>query len=194
MKIKLNNKPESGLEYKSTLHPMFWDNEEFNRDIKQKLLEIANRFINDLGIEGIVPEDVTLTGSLANYNWSDKSDIDLHIIIDFDKLKVNNDILKDLLNLKRMMWNKAHDIKIKGHDVEIYIQDKNEPHYSTGVYSLDKGEWIDKPSREEPKLDLEAAQNKAEQLSKDIDNLERFDSKLCQVSHQYCRSDSIDKC
>ena len=155
---------------------MFWDNEEFNRDIKQKLLEIANRFINDLGIEGIVPEDVTLTGSLANYNWSDKSDIDLHIIIDFDKLKVSPDILKDLLNLKRMMWNKAHDIKIKGHDVEIYIQDKNEPHYSTGVYSLDKGEWIDKPSREEPKLDLEAAQNKAEQLSKDIDNLERFEA------------------
>ncbi len=176
MKIKVNNKPESGLEYKSSLHPMFWDNEEFNRDIQQKLLEIANRFINDLGIEGIVPEDVTLTGSLANYNWSDKSDIDLHIIIDFDKLKVSPDILKDLLNLKRMMWNKAHDIKIKGHDVEIYIQDKNEPHYSTGVYSLDKGEWIDKPSREEPKLDLEAAQNKAEQISKDIDNLERFEA------------------
>lgn len=176
MKIKVTNKPESELEYKSTLHPMFWDNEEFNRDIKQKLLEIANRFINDLGIEGIVPEDVTLTGSLANYNWSNKSDIDLHIIIDFDKLKANNDILKDLLNLKRMMWNKAHDIKIKGHDVEIYIQDKNEPHYSTGVYSLDKGEWIDKPSREEPKLDLEAAQNKAEQISKDIDNLERFEA------------------
>ena len=176
MKIKVNNNSESGLEYKSTFHPMFWEGEEFKKDIRQKLLEIANRFINDLGVEGIVFDDVTLTGSLANYNWSDKSDIDLHIIIDFDKLKVNNDILKDLLNLKRMMWNKAHDIKIKGHDVEIYIQDKNEPHYSTGVYSLDKGEWIDKPSREEPKLDLEAAQNKAEQISKDVDNLERFEA------------------
>ena len=176
MKIKVNNNSESGLEYKSTFHPMFWEGEEFKKDIRQKLLEIANRFINDLGVEGISTEDVTLTGSLANYNWSDKSDIDLHIIIDFDKLKVNNDILKDLLNLKRMMWNKAHDIKIKGHDVEIYIQDKNEPHYSTGVYSLDKGEWIDKPSREEPKLDLEAAQNKAEQISKDVDNLERFEA------------------
>ena len=176
MKIKVNNNSESGLEYKSTFHPMFWEGEEFKKDIRQKLLEIANRFINDLGVEGITPDDVTLTGSLANYNWSDKSDIDLHIIIDFDKLKVNNDILKDLLNLKRMMWNKAHDIKIKGHDVEIYIQDKNEPHYSTGVYSLDQGEWIDKPSREEPKLDLEAAQNKADQISKDIDNLERFEA------------------
>jgi hypothetical protein len=176
MKIKVNNNSESGLEYKSTFHPMFWEGEEFKKDIRQKLLEIANRFINDLGVEGIVSDDVTLTGSLANYNWSDKSDIDLHIIIDFDKLKVNNDILKDLLNLKRMMWNKAHDIKIKGHDVEIYIQDKNEPHYSTGVYSLNQGEWIDKPSREEPKLDLEAAQNKAEQISKDVDNLERFEA------------------
>ena len=176
MKIKVNNKSESGLEYKSTFHPMFWEGEEFKKDIRQKLLEIANRFINDLGVEGITSEDVTLTGSLANYNWSDKSDIDLHIIINFDKLKVDSDILKDLLNLKRMMWNKAHDIKIKGHDVEIYIQDENESHYSTGIYSLDRGEWIDKPSREEPKLDLEAAQNKAEQISKDVDNLERFEA------------------
>jgi hypothetical protein len=176
MKIRVNDKPQSGLEYKSNLHPMFWEGEEFKREIRQKLLEIANRFINDLGVEGVTPEDVTLTGSLANYNWSDKSDVDLHVIIDFNKLKVNNDILKDLLNLKRMMWNKAHDIKIKGHDVEIYIQDKNEPHYSTGVYSLDRGEWIDKPSREEPELDLEAAQKKAEQISKDVDNLERFEA------------------
>ena len=176
MKIKVSDSSESGLEYKSTLHPMFWEGEEFKKDIRQKLLEITNRFINDLGVEGITPEDITLTGSLANYNWSDKSDIDLHIIIDLDKLKVSSDVLKDLLNLKRMMWNKAHNIKIKGHDVEIYIQDKNEPHYSTGVYSLDTGEWIDKPSREEPKLDLEAAHDKAEQISKDIDNLERFEA------------------
>tara|TARA_Y100001938_G_scaffold146937_1_gene227000 strand:- start:2716 stop:3630 length:915 start_codon:yes stop_codon:yes gene_type:complete len=176
VKIKIDNKPELGLEYKMRLHPMFWDGEEFNQDIRQKLLEIATRFVDDLKIKGINPEDITLTGSLANYNWNNKSDIDLHIIIDFNQLKVKDEILKDLLNLKRMMWNKAHDIKIKGHDVEIYIQDKSEPHYSTGVYSLDKGEWIDKPSREEPQLDLEAAHNKADQLAKDIDNLERFDA------------------
>jgi hypothetical protein len=176
MKIKVNNNSESGLEYKSSLHPMFWEDEDFKKDIRQKLLDITNRFINDLGVEGIAPDDVTLTGSLANYNWSDKSDIDLHLLIDFDKLKINKDVIKDLLNLKRMMWNKAHDIKIKGHDVEIYIQDKNEPHYSTGVYSLDKGEWIDKPSREEPQLDVEAAQTKAAQIAKDVDNLERFEA------------------
>ena len=48
---------------------MFWEGEEFKKDIRQKLLEIANRFINDLGVEGITPDDITLTGSLANYNW-----------------------------------------------------------------------------------------------------------------------------
>ena len=47
MKIKVNNNSESGLEYKSTFHPMFWEGEEFKKDIRQKLLEIANRFIND---------------------------------------------------------------------------------------------------------------------------------------------------
>jgi|TARA_R110002074_G_scaffold92798_1_gene202728 hypothetical protein len=176
MKIRINNAADLGLSFKDSFHPDFWEGEELNGDIKDRLLEIANKFLAELKMPLITADDITLTGSIANYNWNDKSDIDLHLIIDFEKLNIENDLLKDFLNLKRMAWNKLHDIKIKGHDVEIYIQDKNEPHHSTGVYSITGDKWINKPDATKPSLDLDAAAEKADALMKDVDSLERFEA------------------
>ena len=171
MKIKIDN---HATKSNDELHPSFWDNETFKEEIRQRLLEIADRFIEDLKIPSLSVDDTTLTGSLANYNWNDKSDIDLHLIVDFSDSKISDELLKDFLNLKRMMWNRLHDIKVKGHDVEIYIQDKDEPHYSTGVYSITNGEWIKKPERENVTLDMKSAEAKASEIAKDIDSLQRF--------------------
>ena len=171
MKIKIDNHAKKSND---ELHPSFWDNETFKEEIRQRLLEIADRFIEDLKMPSLSVDDITLTGSLANYNWNDKSDIDLHLIVDFSDSKISDELLKDFLNLKRMMWNRLHDIKVKGHDVEIYIQDKDEPHYSTGVYSITNGEWIKKPERENVTLDMKSAEAKASEIAKDIDSLQRF--------------------
>ena len=173
MKIRINNQTAKSND---KLHTSFWDNETFKEEIRQRLLEIANRFIEDLKMPSLSVDDITLTGSLANYNWNDKSDIDLHLIVDFSDSKISDELLKDFLNLKRMMWNRLHDIKVKGHDVEIYIQDKDEPHYSTGVYSISNGEWIKKPEREDVTLDMKSAEAKASEIAKDIDSLQRFEA------------------
>ena len=53
------------------------------------------------------------------------------------------------------LWNKNHDIFIKGFEVEVYVQDSNEPHYSTGVYSVKYDRWDTKPSKVDPKIDYE---------------------------------------
>lgn len=52
-------------------------------EIREKLLEISNDFLNFIEINFFV-YDIVLTGSLANYNWSKYSDVDLHILIDFN--------------------------------------------------------------------------------------------------------------
>ena len=54
-------------------------------DIRKRLIEIANNFIESLSIEFFI-HDIVLTGSLSNYNWSSYSDVDLHILIDFDEI------------------------------------------------------------------------------------------------------------
>ena len=150
------------------LCPNFWQNEKLNSEIRKKLLEIAEDFVKDTPIEGRV-DDITFTGSLAGYNYSDSSDIDLHILVDFNK---DDDLIKDLMNALRINWNNSHDIRIVGHEVEIYVQDSNEKHYSSGVYSISDDEWLQKPSKDSPEIDTSAVLKKAEGLSDEIDALQ----------------------
>ena len=107
-------------------------------------------------------EDITFTGSLANFNWSKFSDIDLHLLVDFSKVDENTDLVREFFRGKYGIWNKDHDIRIKGFEVEIYVQDSNEAHISTGVYSVLNDEWIVQPVQEEPEIDFENIQMKAD--------------------------------
>ena len=72
--------------YKKELNPSFWTGDKFDQDIREKLLSIAQDFYKTLSLD-IPIADIQLTGSLANYNWTDKSDLDVHILIDFTKIK-----------------------------------------------------------------------------------------------------------
>ena len=136
----------SKLAMKDELCPNFWQNEKLNSEISQKLLEIAKDFAEGTPIEDRI-EDITFTGSLAGYNYSDSSDVDLHILVDFNK---DDEIIRDLMNALRINWNNSHDIKIMGHEVEIYVQDSNEKHYSSGVYSISDDKWIEKTIKRQP--------------------------------------------
>ena len=158
----------SKLKMKDQLCPSIWKNNELMADVRRKLLQIAEDFINDSPIEGRV-EDITLTGSLAGYNYHDGSDIDLHLLVDFGE---EDEIVQKLMNLMRISWNENHNIYIGGHEVEIYVQDANEKHYSAGVYSLSDGKWLVEPSKEAIELDFDAIVNKAQGLSDEIDAIE----------------------
>ena len=158
----------SRLVMKDELSPKFWQNEKLNSEIREKLIKIAEDFANETPIEDRI-KDITFTGSLAGYNYYDKSDIDLHILVDFNE---DDDLIKDLMNALRINWNNSHDISIMGHEVEIYVQDSNEKHYSSGVYSLSDDKWLQKPSKDSPQIDTAAIIKKADGLSDEIDALD----------------------
>ena len=92
---------------KDSLNSEIWDDHDnieeskMKPEIREGLLEIANEFVEFLGFD-IFVQDVTMTGSLANFNWSDYSDIDLHIIYDFKESGEQEELFKDLFNLKRL--------------------------------------------------------------------------------------------
>jgi predicted nucleotidyltransferase len=139
-------------------------------EIKKRLLEVSNDFTESLGVEFFI-HDIVLTGSLANYNWSQFSDVDLHILIDFEESKYEMDILKEFFDAKKNVWNEKHDIKIKGYDVEIYVQDVNEDHISSGVYSILHNKWIIEPKKDKPNIDDRKILEKGEEFGKRIDKL-----------------------
>lgn len=140
--------------YHKELFPFLWEGGTLNQRIRQKLLTIAEDFYNDLGYD-IPIKDIILTGSIANYNWHAKSDIDIHILLDFSQINEDIELVKDYLDGKRFIWNLKHDITIKGHDIEMYLQDINEEHVASGQYSILNNEWIVKPKYEEHQIDEE---------------------------------------
>lgn len=166
----------SSFNVKDELNPKIWDNPENPSDSKMKeeirlrLIEIADKFVEFLGYD-IFVQDITMTGSLANYNWSEFSDIDLHVMYDFNEAGPEKELYQDLFKLKKTLFNSTHDITVKGYEVELYVQDTNEPHISTGVYSVLYNDWIVEPSKEEVELNNKVIKDKVEQWQDMIDTV-----------------------
>ena len=140
-------------------------------EIREKLLEIAYEFIYFLDVD-LVVTDIILTGSLSNFNWSKYSDFDLHIVANLQQYPENQiDLYEKLFNLKKMLFNEKHDITIKGYEVELYVQNETESHFSSGVYSVLFDEWSNTPEKENITIDKELLMLKSKQWMNVIDNL-----------------------
>ena len=157
--------------YQKELNPIFWRGNEFDSSVREKLLKIAEDFYSIFKID-LPIDDIQLTGSLANYNWTPKSDLDVHVLIDFSKVDPNKDLVKRALDGQRFIWNLRHNIIIRGHDVELYIQDINEPHIASGLFSLQNNEWIKTPSYNPPQIDERDIQMKYDGIVNDIVQIE----------------------
>ena len=141
-----------------SLNDRFWGEDQMmDIHIRRALLVIAKDFIDEFGLGEYAIEDIIMTGSLANYNWSEEfSDVDLHIIMDITQLNPEYTIAKGIADALRNIWNKTHtDISVGGFPVELYIQDSHEPHKSSGVYSVLDDKWKTQPSHEDLEGDIE---------------------------------------
>jgi len=157
------------------LNPKVWekDGNEFKMkdQVRERLLEISYQFIDFLGVD-IVVTDIILTGSLSNYNWSKYSDFDLHIVANFNQYPENQiELYEKLFILKKMIFNQQHDITIFNYEVELYVQNETETHFSSGVYSVLFNEWSNEPKKEDVSIDKELLQQKSKQWMNIIDDL-----------------------
>ncbi len=164
--------PIKSFHLKDELNPKIWDGDEMYVEVREQLLTVAQDFYNTTDLEAEI-KDIILTGSLANYNWSEKySDYDVHLLIDFRDVNEDVALVKKLADAVRNIWNKKYDIKIKGYEVEVYIQDINEMHTSTGVFSLLNNKWNVVPKKVDFELDEELIKEKSRGVIMMIDDLE----------------------
>lgn len=171
IKIELEKDEYSGiLKPKDTLFPKIWKNNKINPIVARKLMQIADEVIRSLDLD-VEEEDVIITGSIASYNWHDKSDIDLHIMYDFKKINDDVDLVKKMFDQTKINWNKKHNIYIAEKEVEIYFQDSAETHEANGIWSLELEKWLATPVKLNPEIDVKAAEKKADSLAKSIDHL-----------------------
>ena len=157
------------------LNPEIWliskKESKMKPEIRERLLDIANQFVEFLDVPVFV-DDIIMTGSLANYNWSNYSDVDLHIIVDFAQFpKEQIELFQKLFTLKKILFNTNHNITIKNFEVELYAQDEKEIHTSSGVYSVLYDEWITKPEKIKVKIDNKVLMNKVKSWTEKIDEV-----------------------
>jgi hypothetical protein len=163
------------LKLRDELNPEVWDknqkgNYTLKSDIQKKLLKVAEIFLDYVDID-IFVQDIVLIGSLTGYNWSDFSDFDLHIMYDFNDAGENKDLYKELFYLKKTVFNAKHEIRIKGFEVEVFIQDSNEKEKSVGSYSIMNRKWIRFPEKEKFEVDEKKILEKANQWMDIIDGV-----------------------
>jgi predicted nucleotidyltransferase len=166
------------LEYHDTLNPALWDKDmKLHSDVKEALEKVANSFLTVLKVSKEEVMEIFVTGSNANYNWSRMSDIDLHVIVDYDKVckdcESNNFNLDDCMKAKKTVWNMGHDVTIKGSAVEVYVQPPTEFFSgNAGCFSLIQDDWIRKPTKEEKLVyDTKEIKIKAKSLMDEIDDI-----------------------
>jgi len=155
------------FEMREELQPEIWRGNEMWEEVRARLLEIVDDFIDGLDVEVRI-EDIRLTGSLANYNWSKYSDVDLHIVIDFAEIDEDTELVKSFFDAARARWNDLHAIDVYGFEVEIYIENIGDLHHSTGIYSVMDDEWVVEPNPREIEIDFASARKKSDNVESRI--------------------------
>jgi hypothetical protein len=173
-----------GIETHSELNPSLWKDNQLTAEVKEKLLAVAKHFRKYVDIDFPVI-DVIITGGQTNKYYTKYSDLDLHIITDYDRINCDKE-LSELFDTKRLLYKEQYNIKIKGIPVELYVEDSRQFTVG-GAYSIIKDKWL-RPSTE-PNQDIDhAAINKLAMkwykiitnaiASKDLESLEQVLDRL----------------
>lgn len=154
-----------------TLNKKIWNSDKtLKKEIRINLLQIAKDFFKYLDVENVKLKDILFTGSMANYNFHSKSDIDLHLLLDLNETS-NKELTDKLLQSKKTLWNLFHKVTIKGYDVEVYPEDIDKHQMSSGMFSLIKNKWIVEPKYKDIKYNKNLVLKKAKLYQDMIDKI-----------------------
>ena len=129
------------------LNPNLWKNEKLDPEVWRALNRIGKEWQSFANIPDSAIRDVIICGGNANYNYTDQSDIDLHLVVDKEGVKCDG-LVDDYLQSKKQLWALTHDITVKGQPVELYAQDFRDPfRKGQGIYSLKSNKWLQKPTK-----------------------------------------------
>lgn len=150
----LSEQAKLTLEYHKELNSKFWNDQRLKPEVRKHLIMIADKWASFAKIPKSAISDMILTGGNANFNYTKFSDLDIHLITDFDQVsECDNEFVNEFLMDKKTIWQLTHDINIYGVPVELFAHEDRPHKKKQGVYSLKKDNWLQKPKREQIKYD-----------------------------------------
>lgn len=170
MNLELFLEQKITFKYHDTLNQKIWSGNKLKPEVKMKLVRIGQAWSEFANIPQTAILDMILVGGNANYNYTEFSDVDLHLVVDKDKLPDCPDLIDDYLRDKKQLWSLTHNIKIYGHDVELYAEEEGAERPSNqGVYSVKFNKWLSEPKYEDPKVDKILLKKKTKDIMDKID-------------------------
>ena len=99
------------LQSHETLNPHFWNGNKMKPEVWRALDKIGKEWADFANIPKSAIKDVILTGGNANYNYTKYSDLDLHLVVDKDKIDCQG--LWTTISKVRSNSGATHDIRLK---------------------------------------------------------------------------------
>ena len=181
------------------LNPKYWTDGKLDPEVWRALNRISKEWSDFANIPKAAIRDVIITGGNANYNYTKYSDIDLHLVVDKEKIDCQG-LLDDYLQSKKQLWALTHDIKVKGQPVELYAQDYQDPfREGQGIYSLQSNKWLQQPTYRKTSVNHPEVKRKVKELMFQIDALIDSNSddiapfKKLKARLKFMRSSAIEK-
>lgn len=206
-----NNNINEDLERHEQLNPNFWNvDKTLKEEVKQKILEIADRFLDKLKEDeiNIDVKDIKIVGSNCSYNYTKDSDLDIHIVANTADLEDKDKLYPVIYDAYRALFNAKYEIRFYDTPVELYVETsdtileearKKSALKSAGVYSVLHDSWIKEPVLETiPEIDEDKVKeelgiwiNKVDEViaAKDITRIEEFLDELYVVRQSSIASD-----
>ena len=131
------------------LNPVLWSDNKLRPEIKEKIMELVNEFQSTLDIP-LTILDINIVGSNASYNYTDKSDVDVHIVTNFEEYGYPQEFVQAAMNSFKANFNNKYDVNYGGYNVEVYVEDVKSSPQSNGIYSVLNDMWIKEPQPLQP--------------------------------------------
>jgi hypothetical protein len=151
------------------LNPKLWDSDQLDTTVRLKLLDIAHEFIKYLKLDSLPLKDIVITGSNTALTYTAYSDLDLHIIVNKDDIPGGRDLVDQMFDAKRRLWNNTYDIKIRDIPVELYVEHSGE-HVEGSAYSVLTDQWLNRDIKKPQTMNSRAVQAKYRSI---VNNLQR---------------------
>ena len=161
------------LRFTDILNPVFWIGDSLKPEVNEKLMRFAEAFAAYVDLDERAIVDVLLLGGNAGYNYTQYSDLDVHIVVDPRFIPDCNPELLDRYYMdKKTLWELTHNVTILGSKAEPYIERPGVTRKkSQGVWSIMKKSWIQKPTPVEGEVDEKEIEKKVNNFINQINSL-----------------------
>ena len=159
------------LRFTEILNPTFWIGDSLKPEVNEALMKFAEAFAAYVDLDERAIVDVLLLGGNAGYNYTQYSDLDVHIVVDPKYIPdCNPDLLDQYYMDKKTLWELTHNITIYGVKAEPYIErPKVTRKKSQGVYSIMKKTWIQEPEKVRGEVEEKEIEKKVNNFKTKID-------------------------